>query len=163
MSVTVSVQGLEEIDGLLARVKLEVRGKALARAIRKAGNRGRDLAVAAAPENTDAADEPEFPKLKESIAVKYTESEERVAAIVGPKKAARQGHLVEFGHRIVVGGKLGQGGRIIGKASPQPWFRPARDAAEPEVERIILEALRGSIKRLEKKAKRLEKKALKGG
>lgn len=42
-------------------------------------------------------------------------------------------HLVEYGHRMVVGGKLGQGGRIVGFVPPHPFMRDAFDATEQQM------------------------------
>jgi len=146
MPVTVSIEGLDQVDQQLARIGIEVRGKALTTAIRKAANRGKQLAVQAAPVGTEPSDE--FPPLKESIKVKVKEYGEHIVAVIGPESKARHAHLVEYGHRMVVGGTLKAGGRIVGFVQGRPWFRPARDQAVPEVERIFLEALRKVVDKL---------------
>jgi len=150
MPVTVSIEGLDEVDRQLARIGIEVRGKALTTAIRKAANAGKRQAQAAAPVGTEPSGE--FPPLKESIKTKVVERGERIVAIIGPDSKARHAHLVEYGHRMVVGGPLKSGGRVVGFVEGRPWFRPARDRAVPETERIFLEELRKAIDRLAAKA-----------
>lgn len=146
MPITVSVEGLEQVDQQLARIGVEVRGKALTTAIRRAANRGKRSAIEAAPRGWQP--EGEFPRLDVSIKTKIVERTDRITAIIGPDSKARHGHLVEYGHRMVVGGKLNAGGRVVGFVEARPWFRPSRDRVAPEVEKIFLEALRKAVDRL---------------
>jgi len=58
---------------------------------------------------------------------------------VGTKKPTA--HLVEFGHRMVVGGKLGSGGRVVGQVPAYPFLRPAADENMEATVQIIGESL----------------------
>jgi HK97 gp10 family phage protein len=144
--VKVSIEGLSEVDRQLSRLQLEVRGKALTTAIRKAANIGKRLATDAAPVGTEPGGD--FPPLKQSVKTKVVERGERIVAIIGTESKARHAHLVEYGHRMVVGGSLKTGGRVVGFVQPRPWFRPARDQAIPEVEKTFLEELEKVVDKL---------------
>lgn len=61
-----------------------------------------------------------------------------------PPKGAHA-HLVEFGHALVKGGTLKQGGVVIGNVPAHPFARPARRAKGKIAEAIITEELRRAI------------------
>jgi HK97 gp10 family phage protein len=75
--------------------------------------------------------------LRDSIQVvvkKYTDG--FIEGFIGPKHGAgRAAHLVEFGHRLVKGGKsriklggIEGGGKVVGFVPAHPFLRPAFDA-----------------------------------
>jgi len=60
-------------------------------------------------------------------------------------KRAPHGHLVEFGHAMVVGGKpVGKGGVQIGFVPARPFLRPAFDAVNAVAKRAMIE--RGRVR-----------------
>ncbi|HEY3363955.1 MAG TPA: HK97-gp10 family putative phage morphogenesis protein [Symbiobacteriaceae bacterium] len=61
------------------------------------------------------------------------------------RKISAAGHLVEFGHLLVKGGKLGEGGHVVGHVPPHPFFRPAFDASKERVLVTITEGLRAKL------------------
>lgn len=61
------------------------------------------------------------------------------------RKIAPHPHLVEEGHQIVVGGKLGKGGRVKGKVKAHPFFWPAVQNKVADVQLLVLEGLQRVI------------------
>lgn len=113
-----------------------------------------------APKGDGLGGESGFPDLKKSVKSKVVTprgQEDLVIAIVGTDPEARQASLVEFGHKMVVGGTIPSGtparvreasdpektgkGRVIGNVEPHPWFRPSYEASKPEIERIVIDEL----------------------
>jgi len=157
-SVIVSVEGADEIDRNLARVSIELRGRLLQRALRRAAAHGRKETRRRAPKGDGVGGDSDFPDLKKSVKSKVLPAKgETVVAIVGTAPAARQAHMVEFGHKMVVGGTISSGdparvrpatdpkrtgkGRVIGSVQPHPFVRPSFDAAAPAIERILIDEL----------------------
>lgn len=155
-TISVSIEGLAEIEAELSRLSIELRGSVLKKAMRKAANRGKAEAGLAAPKGTGGGD-PDLPELSKSVATKHIERDDVQIAIVGTIPEAQQAYLVEFGHRMVLGGTVPSGkpertrtaadpedtgkGRVVGEVAPHPWFRPAQEAAEPQIERILIDGL----------------------
>lgn len=50
---------------------------------------------------------------------------------------ASHAHLVEYGHALVKGGKLGKGGKVIGHVPPHPFIRRSRDAVKSHIEESV--------------------------
>jgi len=141
-TISVSTEGTEEIDRQLARLEVEVREKALGRAMTRAAARGRKLTRDATPRNQGTGGDPQFPDLRKEIKSKVVHRGERWTAIVGASVQARHAHLVEFGHRMIVGGTIASGGRMIGFVEPHAFVRPSFEQFQPESEQILLEELR---------------------
>ena len=60
---------------------------------------------------------------------------------------AYHGHLVEFGHQLVRGGKLGKGGKVVGHVPPAPFLRPAFDSKKEEMKRKYAAEVGAAMKR----------------
>lgn len=138
-----------------------LQGEALRVSVRKASNvMAREMRTVAPvlDERTANSTAQEPGVLKGSIRV----SVERpvagvVRAVIGPsRKAVRVAHLVEYGHRLVKGGKSRVGpmgpvgpGREIGEVPEHPFLRPAFEATtqavldtfKDELEKQVKEAL----------------------
>ena len=99
-----------------------------------------------------------------------------VVTVVGAKwSEAPHAHLVEFGHRMVVGGTVERlrggttplskqtgkrgGGRVVGFVKAKPFMRPAFDSTKGQVMAIAERALRIGV---EREAKKLAKTWAKG-
>jgi len=83
---------------------------------------------------------PETVPLADSIQIFPGERDALHAVVeVGTKKPTA--HFVEFGHRMVVGGKLGSGGRVVGQVPAYPFLRPAADENMEATVQIIGESL----------------------
>jgi HK97 gp10 family phage protein len=61
--------------------------------------------------------------------------------------SARHAHLVEYGHELVKGGRLGRGGRVVGSVPPHPFFRPAVDQTKSAVQNRAADNVRKIIER----------------
>lgn len=149
VSVQVSVEGAKAIDDQLAQLPILLRGRVLQRAVTRVTRVGRDAARRQTPVASGV--------LRKAVAAKVVEKREVVIGIVGTGRTVSQAYLVEYGHRMVMGGTIPSGrnnrvraakdpartgqGRVVGEVAPQPWFRPAFDATAPQIERILLEEL----------------------
>lgn len=156
-SVRVSVEGGAEIDRMLGLLPVTLRDKTLLRAVTKAAAAGRQKAKAKAPSGNGVGGDPRFPNLAASVKSKTWTKGTVVVGIVGTAPEAVQAHLVEKGHRMVVGGTVPSGknnrirkaanpdktgkGRVIGDVAPSPWFRPSYEEAGPEIEQTLLDEL----------------------
>jgi len=64
-----------------------------------------------------------------------------MAFMANDRKIAPHTHLVEEGHQRVKGGKLGKGGRVVGKVKEHPFFWPAVERKLPEVQDLVTDGL----------------------
>lgn len=55
---------------------------------------------------------------------------------------APHSHLIELGHQVVRGGKLGKGGKVVGHASARPFLRPALEQTGRPASKIIEKEIR---------------------
>jgi hypothetical protein len=55
---------------------------------------------------------------------------------------APHAHLVEYGHKIVVGGKLNQGGSVVGFVRGKYYFRKAFKQTEKELPKLLKDYVR---------------------
>jgi HK97 gp10 family phage protein len=60
---------------------------------------------------------------------------------------AYHAHLVEFGHKLVRGGKLSKGGKVVGHVPPRPFMRPAFDTKKEEMKLKYATEVKAAIKR----------------
>ena len=68
--------------------------------------------------------------LKKGILVRRDTKAKKFGLIrdtIGFSKDAWYGRLVEYGHKIVRGGRLGKGGKVVGHVAAKPFLRPAFD------------------------------------
>ena len=104
--MNIDVHGLDEFEQLLLSVAKEKYPKEAKKEIKKIAN----LALAAAKTITPRG--PTGNLRKGWKLGKVYKRENNYWAVV--KNIAPHAHLLEFGHDIVVGGKLGRGGRVVG-------------------------------------------------
>ena len=111
----------------------------------------RDAAIMRARIHRGPRRRPEALALADTIKIQVRERAGwRAAVVVGTKQPTA--HLVEFGHRLVVGGRLGRrralksgprkgeitgGGRVIGQVPAYPFLRPAADENAETAVRLI--------------------------
>ncbi len=142
--VTFRIQGLRELSDRLHALPEALGGPVLERSVRAGAELIRADAAARAPRATG--------KLARSIALWTLDvSRDHVSVAVGLRRLP-YAHLVEFGHRMVIGGRLGArrairrgpragqvtgGGREVGFVAARPFLRPAFDELGPTaLERI---------------------------
>lgn len=140
------VTGTAEITARFESLRQAMRGEAVRSAARKASNvMAREMRTVAPvlDERTANSTAQEPGVLKSSIRVSVSRPDNRdiVRALIGPnRKASRVAHLVEYGHRLVKGGKsrVGPKGAVgpgvqIGDVSAYPFLRPAYEATAQSV------------------------------
>jgi HK97 gp10 family phage protein len=90
-------------------------------------------------------DDPRWPdnhRLKNNITKKVSVTSRRARAWVGiDYTKVGHGHLVEFGHKLIIRGQS------RGRVKPHPFMRPAIDAKSAEVLSIITDGLRRAVER----------------
>ncbi len=133
MTVKTDVDLSSVMEGLDGLVKLRT---SLSRSMAVAGGKVlRDEAKERAPVKSG--------RLKGAIYLAYKDGrstdDEVVYSISWNAKVAPHGHLIEFGHAVVRGGKAGKGGVNIGWAPAKPFLRPAYDAALPRAQQAMIE------------------------
>ena len=104
----------------------------------------RDTAKSLAPVETG--------RLRASIYLAYKEgrSNERrqVYSVSWNSRTAPHGHLLEFGHWRVEGGKTGKGGERVGWVAAKPFLGPAMDLVGAEVQQVMLKRGRERLQEL---------------
>lgn len=109
-----------------------------------AGQVVRDEAKARAPVDTG--------KLRDALYLAYSDRRSRESTVVYSvtwnSKKAPHGHLLEFGHWQVVGGKRGKGGVEVGFTPARPFLRPAYEAVAPRMAQIMVERGRERLQEL---------------
>lgn len=146
-------------DKLLGKIELEMRNKALRKAVKRASRIVEQEAKRLAPKPGYEGDKPGRTALKDTIGVSVKEYRGgRVyVGIIGPRRpAGNHAHLVEFGtkpHRIRPKDKkaLRIGGRFIGEAKhpgakAKPFMRPAADKTKRAQRAAFIWSLRADIR-----------------
>lgn len=127
-SITSTVTESTDIDALLGRVELMMRGKALVSGVKKslepALERAQQLVPAGGPRVGKKAGKKH---LRDTLKIKVIDYGETVVGLMGAEwPAGNHAHNVEFGHAI----RKTKGGPEVGRAAPHPFMRPA--AAETQ-------------------------------
>lgn len=133
-------------------IRVKMRDQAERRALRAGAEVIRDAMEVATPVQAArnlGSDSLETGELKENICVSIRTEDGQPYALIGPMgKGGRIGkaaHLVEYGHRMVTGGKsrlnaAGQfvgGGTVVGDVPAHPFLRPAfESSAAPAVAEV---------------------------
>jgi HK97 gp10 family phage protein len=77
------------------------------------------------------------------------ETKARVQIEIGPGDKGWYARLVEFGHKIVVGGTLrskSSPGKVVGEVPPHPFMGPAFDRKHEEAQKKAAEVLKARLK-----------------
>ena len=173
VNLTFRLEGLEELDAALDALGEELKSEVLTDALRRAAQPLLDRAKQLAPRSDDPlqkrhlADSIKTSRRGGKRARLLLSVSGAASILAGP--SAPHGHLVEFGHAIVVGGKASarltrrdlragkKAGTTIGHVPAHPFMRPAWDSTREEVvnsiKRQIGEALERRIKSLARKAR----------
>lgn len=100
-------------------------------------------------------------KLKKAIRAKVSrrlrKTNPSAFAAVDRKKAPHAA-LVEFGHALVLGGKLGDGGTLVGQVPAHPFMGPAAKATKNQVAAVVKVGLARGIQAVVKKPRRRKPK-----
>lgn len=154
-AVSVSLTDTKTTDALLANLPIELRGKTLTKAIRKAGNEVAKEARRRLTANNmpgypgDKPDKPPIAKTVKTVVRMYGVV---VAAFVGPTYPdAAHSHLLEFGHRVVLPRGKSPRKRKSGEPAAKtfvkgrPYLRPAADLTKGQQQAAIIETLKKGL------------------
>lgn len=135
--ISTTIKEVGNADQVLAQLPIELRGKALIKALRKAGNVVAKEARRLAPEPGYDGDDPTEKPLNKTYKTVVRQYPTKVIAVVSPRgREGSHAHLVEFGHDI----KRTTPGPT--RTRPVPHFRPAADTTEPEQQRDVISTLK---------------------
>lgn len=134
------LDGYEELLKQLDRIDDQLTKRTTVRIVQAAAAIVAERAKELCPVGDDDGDENKH--LRDTIAVEIRHYEEgRVLAVIGPQApAGAHGHLVEYGHKLIVHGKP------AGQVAGHPFLRPAFDETQNEqhaaMEAIVARDLR---------------------
>ena len=151
MTAKVTLKESKDLDGILAKLPIELRGKALADAMKAAGKIVMLDAKKRIPRG-DPSHKPDKKPLADSLGVKVKgyNQDRRMVAIIGAKwPEGAHLHLIEFGHKVRQRGAKGEGpGEFTGAFVPgKRVLGPAIDTTEAKQDAAIRESLAKSIKK----------------
>jgi HK97 gp10 family phage protein len=158
MPMSVRISGFGAIDAKLKELQRVTRDEGVRVAVREAATVIRDAERALAPmldEHTAKSTALDPGALKAGLGFSIKKPRDGViVARIGPKRGTgKVAHLVEYGHRLVKGGKskvvgnrvIGPG-REIGEVRAHPFLRPALDANRSKALAAFVEAMRDQWK-----------------
>ena len=121
---TVEVKGFAKLDRALKELPLKVQNRIMGKVVRSGSKVVLKEAKALVPKHTG--------RLKKSMTIKRlrkSKTKGRIVDSVTFKEDGWYAHLIEFGHQLVKGGRLGGSGagKVIGHIAAQPFLRPAFD------------------------------------
>jgi HK97 gp10 family phage protein len=154
-SLATEVTGLNEMLAKMAAIRERVRGPGAKKAVRAGGNVIKVAMVKKTPvliEKTAGSDSLNPGEVKAGIRVRASMEDGEPIALIGPTGKGgiigKTAHLVEYGHRMVTGGKskldaagkFQGGGKVHEKDVPAyPFLRPAfEESADAAMEAIAL-------------------------
>lgn len=149
----INLKGFAELDRELAKLPIKFQNKVMKKMVRE----GAKVVQKDAKQKVSV----KSGTLKKAIIVRAKSKKETrkdiIAAAVsirskGTKrsKAAPHAHLIEYGHQLVKGGKLGQGGKVIGFVAARPFLRPAFDRGKSRVLNTMRRVFAQGIKQYKK-------------
>lgn len=150
MTIRARLNGLESAEALLRQLPIEIRGKRLVTALRRASRLVAKRAEDLAPPPGYPGDKPDKLPLVSTLTARVKQYGEIFVAVAGTRwPEGAHGHLVEFGtrpHEIRRGASAWQ----HPGSQPNPFLQPAVDASAPELPRIIHKALEAAVRRFKK-------------
>lgn len=149
IKVRVKVEGGDKVARRLQMLAQEVASKHM----REAAKKGAEEFLARAKEN---APKGKTGILKEDMMIEIVkETKSQVQYGIGPGKKGWYGRLVEYGHKIVLGGSLRSTkknpvpqGKHVGNVKPHPFLRPTFDSANKNAEKAVVDEIRRRLKLL---------------
>lgn len=142
--IKIEIKEVGKVDSILSAMPIQLREKALVKALRAAGNIVAKEARRLAPKPGYKGDKPGLIPLNKSIKTVVRRYNHVIAVFVGPTyPQGAHGHLVEYGHAKVLWGKR-TGEQVKGK----PFMRPAADTTEAAQQAKIISVLRSEVEKL---------------
>lgn len=151
--IRIDVKGLPELDNLFAELAGPIVERAMVKGVTEGAKIFQQAITDAAPIRPDLPSGTALPpgELKGHIQIRLAKLRNgMIAAFIEPSKQNRHiARFVEYGHRLVRGGRLKNGrsgtGKIVGTVAAHPFVRPAYESASSEaidaVKRTILNEL----------------------
>ena len=151
--------GYREMQAELAQLRQAVRTDATQSAVRAAATVIRSAFYERAPvldKKTAESTALDPGELKEGMRFSVRKlSDGFIRAVIGPRRGTgRAAHLVEYGHRLVKGGRSRVGpkgavgaGRVIGDVPAHPFLRPGYEASVKPAFDAFVQKLRAQLKR----------------
>lgn len=130
--ISIKMEGLDEAIAAFNRFDRDSR-EAMRKAVKKSSNRLRKGIIARAPQGPTG-------NLKKSIGTKY--AKDGLSSQVGPRsgKGGSHAHLVEFGHVVVMNGK------VMGHSPAKPFITPAAEDEKPKYLDDIRKGIKGAVR-----------------
>lgn len=161
--VNIEIKGLAELKAKLEDLGTKTAERCIRTALRAGAEIEREAVASRAPERPDLPSGTALPPgaLANDIVVKVKRSDQgNISAIVTPDKlTAHAANWVEYGHRLVEGGrsrvnaktgKTSGPGKEVGNVAPHPFIRPAFEATRDEVTQTICTTLASEIEKASK-------------
>ena len=135
------IKGLDEIERRLQRLPEKLRRKSIKKVMTDSAETIRSEAARRCRKNPKGPTWPKTGHLADAVAQKVSVKAEKSTAKIGiDYSKAHHGHLVEFGHRIVVHKK------DTGKRTRKfPFMRPAFDSKGDEALDTLLDGLKKAV------------------
>lgn len=152
-NIRIDVKGIPELDNLFAQLAGPIVERAMVQGVTEGAKIFQQAVTDAAPIRAALPSSTALPpgELKGHIQIRLTKLRNgMIAAFIEPSKQNRHvARFVEYGHRLVRGGRLKNGrngtGKIVGAVVAHPFVRPAYESSSGEaidtVERRILSEL----------------------
>lgn len=168
VGIVISQTGLDEIESQLARIPMKMRERAMARGFERGGKIIAERAKQLRPKGGPRTGVKRHHKhLRDTIGVVVRHYGYGVwLTVVGPQHpAGAHGHLVEHGHRMVVGGSVkplpgsqrvsaptARGGRtgkgrVVGHVQPYPFLAPAAAETAQQVEQMVIATVTEAVEK----------------
>lgn len=124
-SIKVQITETAQLDALLAKVDITLRGKAMVSAMRESLDpmlqKTRELAPVGGPRVGKKSGKQH---LRQSLGKVVRDYGQVIVGLVGARRPeGSHAHLVEFGHDV----KRKKDGPVVGRAPPYPFMRPAAE------------------------------------
>lgn len=156
--IEIKVIGLNELLVNFEKLKTKAAEKVIRNALRKGAKIERDALAAAAPVRPDLPSKTALPvgALASDIQVSVNKTDIGVfAASIGPGMwTAPQAIMVEYGHRMVTGGRLAKNGKDtkatgkqVGMVKAYPWVRPTFESTADAVSTVICDSIAEEIEK----------------
>lgn len=143
-TVQVKVDWPDEATTILQDIKSTDRYLGLKDGLRKGGKIVVKRAKELCPKPGYPGDKPDLIPLENTIGMEVRGYNYTIMVICGPRyPAGAHGHLVEFGHQMVLWGDRIEGGFV----EPHPFMRPAADETKSQQESAIVDHLRDVLKK----------------
>jgi HK97 gp10 family phage protein len=166
--ITIQIDGLVELQAKLEELKTTAAESCIRKALRAGALYEKDALETAAPVRPDLPSGTALPPhaLENDITISVNKiSDDNFIATIGPGRATAQAaRLVEYGHRLVTGGRSKTGksgksvgpGKQVGTVPAHPWIRPTWESTENEVTRIVTDTLAEEVTKAASKPKNLK-------